>query len=64
MNTELESYRAVTREEIREECRKVFVESNCSTLYYRSTIKGTFPSAETENEEEAEAESDFDLNVL
>jgi zinc protease len=64
MNTELESYRAVTREDIREECRKVFVESNCSTLYYRSTIKGTFPSAETENEEEAEAESDFDLNVL
>ncbi len=64
MNTELESYQAVTREDIREECRKVFVESNCSTLYYRSTIKGTFPVAETENEAEAEAETDFDLNVL
>jgi predicted Zn-dependent peptidase len=66
MNTELESYQAVTKEEIREECRKVFVESNCSTLYYRSTIKEAFPptEAETENEAEAEAETDFDLNLL
>jgi len=66
MNTELESYQAVTKEEVREECRKVFVQSNCSTLYYRSTIKEAFPSteAETENEAEAEAETDFDLNLL
>ena len=66
MNTELENYQSVTREEILEECRKVFVESNCSTLYYRSTIKEVFPSteAETENEAEAEAETDFDLNLL
>lgn len=39
MNTELESYKAVTREEIMEECKRVFVDTNCSTLYYRSTIK-------------------------
>ena len=39
MNTELESYQAVTREEIMEECSRVFVDTNCSTLYYRSTIK-------------------------
>jgi predicted Zn-dependent peptidase len=39
MNTELESYQAVTREEIMEECNRIFTETNCSTLYYRSTIK-------------------------
>lgn len=39
MNTELESYQSVTREEIMEESMRVFVDSNCSTLYYRSTIK-------------------------
>ncbi len=66
MNTELESYQAITREEIREECRKVFVDTNCSTLYYRSIIKQDFQSIETENEAEAEAEAetDFDLNIL
>lgn len=36
MNTELQSYQAVTREEIIEECRLVFTDNNCSTLYYRS----------------------------
>jgi zinc protease len=64
MNTELESYLAITREEIREECSKVFIESNCSTLYYRSTIKEGFSITETESETEAEAETDFDLNIL
>lgn len=39
MNTELESYQAVTREEIMEECNRIFTDTNCSTLYYRSTIK-------------------------
>jgi zinc protease len=39
MNTELESYQSVTREEIMEECNRIFVDTNCSTLYYRSTIK-------------------------
>jgi predicted Zn-dependent peptidase len=39
MNTELESYQAVTREEIMQECNRIFTETNCSTLYYRSTIK-------------------------
>jgi predicted Zn-dependent peptidase len=39
MNTELESYQAVTREEIMEESNRIFTETNCSTLYYRSTIK-------------------------
>ncbi|MEO9023158.1 MAG: pitrilysin family protein [Ginsengibacter sp.] len=38
MNTELQSYQAVTREEILEECRIVFTDNNCSTLYYRSAI--------------------------
>ncbi|HSV11460.1 MAG TPA: insulinase family protein, partial [Hanamia sp.] len=66
MNTELESYQAITKEEIRDECRKVFVDTNCSTLYYRSTIKEAFSSVETEseNENEAETENDYDLNVL
>jgi zinc protease len=64
MNTELESYMVITRDEIREECRKVFVENNCSTLYYRSTIKEGFAITETESEAEAEAETDFDLNIL
>ena len=39
MNTELESYQAVTREEIMEESNRIFTDTNCSTLYYRSTIK-------------------------
>jgi hypothetical protein len=39
MNTELEKYHAVTREEILEECRKIFSDDNSSTLYYRSTVK-------------------------
>jgi predicted Zn-dependent peptidase len=36
INKELDIYQSVTAEEIQEECRKVFVESNCSTLYYRA----------------------------
>ena len=36
MNEELEKYRAVTVAEIQQECRKIFVDSNCNTLYYRS----------------------------
>ncbi len=36
MNTELQKYQAVTVEEIQEECRNIFVESNSNTLYYRS----------------------------
>jgi len=39
MNTELESYQSITREEILEECQRLFVDTNCSTLYYRSTVK-------------------------
>ncbi|MGN6295243.1 MAG: insulinase family protein, partial [Ginsengibacter sp.] len=39
MNTELEKYHAVTREEILEECKKVFSDENSNTLYYRSTVK-------------------------
>ncbi len=39
MNTELEKYHAITREEILEECRNIFVDSNSSTLYYRSSVK-------------------------
>jgi predicted Zn-dependent peptidase len=39
MNTELEKYHAVTREEILEECRNIFFDENSSTLYYRSTVK-------------------------
>lgn len=36
MNKELSMYQAVTQEEIQQECRAIFVESNCSTMYYRS----------------------------
>ncbi len=36
MNEELKNYQAVTAEEILQECNSIFVESNCSTLYYRS----------------------------
>ena len=36
MNKELGMYQAVTEEEIQQECRAIFVESNCSTMYYRS----------------------------
>ncbi len=36
MNRELDNYHAVTATDILEECRKVFVENNSSTLYYRS----------------------------
>ncbi len=36
MNKELERYHAVTVEEIKNECRNIFVDSNCSTLYYLS----------------------------
>lgn len=39
MNTELEKYHAVTREEILEECQNIFCDENSSTLYYRSTVK-------------------------
>ncbi len=39
MNTELEKFQSVTKEEILEECNLIFTENNCSTLYYRSTIK-------------------------
>ncbi len=37
MNKELSIYQSVTAEEIIEECRTVFVDTNCSTLYYRSS---------------------------
>ncbi|MDQ6844914.1 MAG: insulinase family protein, partial [Bacteroidota bacterium] len=36
MNTELNKYQAVTVEEIKETSRKIFIESNSNTLYYRS----------------------------
>ncbi|MEP6846021.1 MAG: insulinase family protein, partial [Panacibacter sp.] len=36
MNTELEKYHSVTAEEIQEECRNIFADSNSNTLYYRS----------------------------
>lgn len=39
MNTELGKYHAITREEILEECRKIFSDENSNTLYYRSTVK-------------------------
>jgi zinc protease len=39
INKELFIYQSVKAEEILEECCKVFVDTNCSTLYYRSTIK-------------------------
>ncbi len=37
MNTELEKYHAVTREEILEECQNIFTDNNSNTLYYRSS---------------------------
>lgn len=39
MNTELEKYQAITREEVLEESKLIFTENNCNTLYYRSTVK-------------------------
>ena len=36
MNEELSHYQAVTAEEIHEECNYIFIDTNCSTLYYRS----------------------------
>lgn len=36
MNKELERYQAVTVEEIQNESQDIFVESNCSTMYYLS----------------------------
>jgi predicted Zn-dependent peptidase len=36
MNTELERYQKVTSEDIREESRRIFQESNCNTLWYLS----------------------------
>lgn len=38
MNTELEKYHAVTREEILQECQNIFTDNNSSTLYYRSSV--------------------------
>jgi predicted Zn-dependent peptidase len=38
MNTELQNYHAVTREDILQESRSVFGENNCSTLYYRAEL--------------------------
>ncbi len=36
MNKELLNYQEVTAEEILQECKNIFVENNCSTMYYRS----------------------------
>ncbi|KAA9042011.1 insulinase family protein [Ginsengibacter hankyongi] len=36
MNKELERYQAVTVDEIQKECKAVFVDENCSTMYYLS----------------------------
>ena len=36
INTELKKYQAVTASEILEECKQVFTNNNCSTLYYLS----------------------------
>ncbi|MGH2564767.1 MAG: insulinase family protein, partial [Ginsengibacter sp.] len=36
MNKELKNYQAVTAEEILQECQNIFVENNCSTMYYRA----------------------------
>ena len=36
MNAELEKYAAVTTEDILQECRNIFREDNCSTIYYLS----------------------------
>jgi zinc protease len=36
MNKELEHYHAVTAKDIQQECKNIFTENNCSTLYYYS----------------------------
>jgi len=36
MNKELEHYHAVTAKDIQQECKNIFIENNCSTLYYYS----------------------------
>ena len=36
MNRELEKYKAVTTEKIAEQCKVIFDENNCSTMYYLS----------------------------
>ena len=36
MNKELSIYQSVTSDEIFEECHRIFVDNNCSTLYYRA----------------------------
>jgi predicted Zn-dependent peptidase len=36
MNKELLNYQAVNTEDILQECRNIFVDTNCSTMYYRS----------------------------
>ena len=36
MNKELLNYQEVNTEDILQECRNIFVETNCSTMYYRS----------------------------
>jgi zinc protease len=36
MNKELGMYQTVTEEDIQNECRNIFTEDNCSTLFYRS----------------------------
>ena len=36
MNRELEHYRAVTAQDIQQECKNIFTKENCSTLYYYS----------------------------
>ncbi|MBC7937569.1 MAG: insulinase family protein [Rhizobacter sp.] len=37
MNKELEKYKAVTTEKIAEQCKVIFNENNCSTMYYLSS---------------------------
>lgn len=53
LNLELKKYQAITREEILEECNRLFVDTNCSTLYYRASVK-TKAIGETDMEEENE----------
>ena len=36
MNKELEKYQAVTDNEIQHECRNIFADNNCNTMYYTS----------------------------
>jgi zinc protease len=36
MNTELQNYQSVTAEEILQECRDIFYDDNCSTIFYKS----------------------------